>query len=157
MNFGIHTRLIFCALRYINDAMERSKRAKELAKREEEQADAASLLNVIGLAEDDSGRDLLRKHREYILDLGMGLGADSLFYLHSGYYVVGVEGNPKSAARIKTEFRDEIWFGQMTLLNAAIVPEDPDEPTRETGFSNVNMYSMCVQNMRESTIWNLKS
>jgi len=49
-------------------------------------------------------------------------GADTAYYLESGYRVVGVEANPALADKLKRRFEGQIASGQLTCVNAAISP-----------------------------------
>lgn len=55
-----------------------------------------------------------------VFDIGMYDGADSAYYLQSGYRVVAVEANPELAQRANEKFATEIASGQMICVNAAI-------------------------------------
>lgn len=57
---------------------------------------------------------------ETIFDIGMYDGADTAYYLDSGYRVVAVEANPELVARAKHRFMIELGSGQLICLNAAI-------------------------------------
>ncbi|CAD7961137.1 unnamed protein product [Amoebophrya sp. A120] len=76
---------------------------------------------------EESAEDLKEKHDYLILDVGMGLGADTMFYLHSGFHVVTVESNPNSIFRARQQFEKELSTGQLILLNYAIVSEEKAE------------------------------
>ncbi|WP_377827480.1 FkbM family methyltransferase [Bradyrhizobium lupini] len=63
-----------------------------------------------------------------VFDIGMYDGADSAYYLQSGYRVVAVEANPALAQRAAETFAAEIASGQMICVNAAIsTSRDPVE------------------------------
>lgn len=58
-----------------------------------------------------------------VVDIGMGLGADTRYYLSQGFRVLSVEANPKA---VQTATMDKytmpyLTSGQLTFLNAAIV------------------------------------
>ncbi|CAD7937818.1 unnamed protein product [Amoebophrya sp. A25] len=89
----------------------------ENADDEEEEEDGPLIL-------EESAADLREKHKFYILDIGMGLGADTQWYLHQGFHVVTVESNPNSIFRARHQFSDELQTGQLTLLNYGIVGEN---------------------------------
>ena len=55
-----------------------------------------------------------------VFDIGMYDGADTAYYLQSGYRVVAVEANPELVQRATEKFAAEIASGQMICLNAAI-------------------------------------
>lgn len=57
---------------------------------------------------------------ELIFDIGMYDGADTAYYLKSGYRVVAVEANPQLVDRAKERFVSQITSGQLTCVNAAI-------------------------------------
>jgi FkbM family methyltransferase len=55
-----------------------------------------------------------------VFDIGMYDGADTTYYLHSGYRVVAVEANPELVQRATEKFAAEMASGQMICVNAAI-------------------------------------
>lgn len=57
---------------------------------------------------------------KWIFDVGVHDGADSAFYLAKGFHVVGVEGYPVSAARLRERFAREIAEGRFFLEEVAI-------------------------------------
>jgi FkbM family methyltransferase len=63
-----------------------------------------------------------------VFDIGMYDGADTAYYLQSGYRVVAVEANPELVQRATERFAAEIASGQMICVNAAIsTSRDPVE------------------------------
>lgn len=59
-----------------------------------------------------------------VFDVGMGLGADTRYYLSQGFRVVSVEANPRA---VQTAVNDEwtqkfLRTGQLTFLHAAVAP-----------------------------------
>lgn len=61
------------------------------------------------------------KHRmRTVFDIGMYDGADTAYYLQSGYRVVAVEANPELAQRATEKFAAELASAQMICVNAAI-------------------------------------
>lgn len=69
-----------------------------------------------------------------VIDIGMGLGADTRYYLSQGFRVVGVEANPLS---VHTAVSDAwtapfLRSGQLSVLNAAISP--PGKGTGSRSF-----------------------
>lgn len=55
-----------------------------------------------------------------VFDIGMYDGADTAYYLQSGYRVVAVEANPELVQQATEKFAAEIASGQMICVNAAI-------------------------------------
>jgi FkbM family methyltransferase len=55
-----------------------------------------------------------------IYDVGVYDGADSAYYLHEGYRVVGIEANPELIPQLEQRFGSEIAGGRYILLNIAI-------------------------------------
>jgi predicted RNA methylase len=47
-------------------------------------------------------------------------GADTAYYLDSGYRVVAVDANPELVDKAKNKFAAQITSGQLTCINAAI-------------------------------------
>merc|ERR1719424_257784 len=69
-----------------------------------------------------------------IVDIGMGLGADTRYYLSQGFRVVGVEANPGA---VNTTVSDDwtgqfLRSGQLTVLHAAVAK--PGEGGGSTSF-----------------------
>lgn len=64
-----------------------------------------------------------------VIDVGMGLGADSRYYLRQGFRVVGIEANPVAldTALADPGTQPYLLSGQLTLLNAAISPANGTE------------------------------
>ncbi|MGH6678137.1 MAG: FkbM family methyltransferase [Bradyrhizobium sp.] len=63
-----------------------------------------------------------------VFDIGMYDGADTAYYLQSGYRVVAVEANPELVQRATEKFAAEMAAGQMICVNAAIsTSHDPVE------------------------------
>jgi len=59
-----------------------------------------------------------------VIDVGMGLGADTRYYLSQGFRVVAVEANPGSiSAALSVEWiKPFLQTGQFSFLNAAVAP-----------------------------------
>lgn len=57
-----------------------------------------------------------------IFDIGMYDGADTAYYLESGYQVVAVEANPDLVECAARQFSASLASGQLVLINAAISP-----------------------------------
>lgn len=57
-----------------------------------------------------------------IFDIGMYDGADTAYYLESGFRVVAVEANPALIERAREQFAQAIAASRLTLCNAAIGP-----------------------------------
>ena len=55
-----------------------------------------------------------------IFDIGMYDGADTEYYLQSGFRVVAVEANPDLIGQAKQKFCAELRLGQLILCHAAI-------------------------------------
>jgi len=62
--------------------------------------------------------------RELIFDVGVYDGADSAYYLHKGFRVVGIEANPLLIPQLGRRFGEQIATGRYTLLNVAVAAED---------------------------------
>lgn len=63
-----------------------------------------------------------------VFDIGMYDGADTAYYLQSGYEVVAVEANPELVQHATEKFANEIASGQLICINAAIsTSRDPVE------------------------------
>jgi len=62
-----------------------------------------------------------------IFDIGLYNGADTEYYLESGYDVVAVEANPTLVRRAEVRFERYIREGRLKLLHGAIGPAG-DEP-----------------------------
>jgi FkbM family methyltransferase len=58
-----------------------------------------------------------------VFDIGMYDGADTAYYLTSGYQVVAVEANPELVDTAKRRFEAEIASGDLTCVHAAISPD----------------------------------
>ncbi len=58
-----------------------------------------------------------------IFDVGMYDGADTKYYLESGFKVVAVEANPQLIDQASRKFAAEISSGQLTCINAAITAD----------------------------------
>lgn len=61
-----------------------------------------------------------------VFDIGMYDGADTAYYLESGYQVIAVEANPELVDNAKQRFGVEIASGQLTCVHAAISPNGED-------------------------------
>ncbi len=59
-----------------------------------------------------------------VYDVGMHTGQDTAYYLFRGCRVVAVEADPSLVAAARERFRDEIAEGRLTVVGAAIGPED---------------------------------
>ncbi len=57
---------------------------------------------------------------ETIFDIGMFDGADTAYYLESGYRVLSVEANPVLVQRAEKTFATQVKSGQLTCVHAAI-------------------------------------
>jgi FkbM family methyltransferase len=69
-----------------------------------------------------------------VFDIGMYDGADTAYYLQSGYRVVAVEANPQLVQRATEKFAAEIASGHMICVNAAIsTSRDPVELVLSSG------------------------
>jgi FkbM family methyltransferase len=55
-----------------------------------------------------------------VFDIGMYDGADTAYYLQSGYRVIAVEANPELVQHAAEKFAAEMASGQMICVNAAI-------------------------------------
>lgn len=55
-----------------------------------------------------------------IFDIGMYDGADTAYYLESGYRVIAVEANPELVNKAEQRFSAYISSGQLTCIHAAI-------------------------------------
>jgi FkbM family methyltransferase len=55
-----------------------------------------------------------------IFDIGMYDGADTAYYLASGYRVVGVEANPATVQAVEARFAGAIQSGQLTIEPVAV-------------------------------------
>src|ERR1051325_11727477 len=55
-----------------------------------------------------------------IYDVGMNDGADTAFYLHQGYNVVGIDADPTMVEAVRERFANEVRNGRLTLLNVGI-------------------------------------
>jgi FkbM family methyltransferase len=65
-----------------------------------------------------------------IFDIGMYDGADTAYYLMSGYRVVSVEANPELVCKARKRFEHHISSGQLVCVHAAISPNgEPVELT----------------------------
>lgn len=58
--------------------------------------------------------------RKLVFDVGVNDGADSAYYLRSGYRVVGIEASPVVAERLRQRFAAEIAAGAYELLEVGI-------------------------------------
>jgi FkbM family methyltransferase len=61
-----------------------------------------------------------------IIDCGMGLGADTRYYLSQGYSVVAIEANPSATEVVRANFtflRNAVTDGRLTIMNAAVGDE----------------------------------
>lgn len=72
-----------------------------------------------------------------VIDIGMGLGADTRYYLWQGFRVVGVEANPDA---IKAAVSDEwtgpyLRSGQLSVLNVAVAK--PGSAEKSISFYSV--------------------
>ncbi len=77
-----------------------------------------------------------------IFDIGMYDGADTAYYLESGYSVVSVEANVKLFDDVKRRFEPQIASGQLTCINAAISPHG----------ESVNL-TLCGQDLGASSVF----
>lgn len=57
---------------------------------------------------------------DLIYDVGVLDGADSAYYLHRGYKVIGIEASPVLGEKLRAKFEREIATGLYTLLNVGI-------------------------------------
>lgn len=55
-----------------------------------------------------------------IFDIGMYDGADTSYYLASGYRVVAVEANPELVDQAIRKFEDQLLSGRLICINAAV-------------------------------------
>jgi FkbM family methyltransferase len=69
-----------------------------------------------------SDHSKIRIFMKKVFDIGMYDGADTGYYLQSGYQVIAVEANPELVNNAKREFKTQIVSGQLTCVNAAISP-----------------------------------
>lgn len=63
-----------------------------------------------------------------IYDVGVNDGADTAYYLHKGFRVVGVEASPVACRNLYQRFAPEIARGAFTLLNVGIAEEQGEFP-----------------------------
>jgi FkbM family methyltransferase len=56
---------------------------------------------------------------DIVFDIGMYDGADTAYYLRSGYRIVAVEANPELVQHATQKFATEMASGQLICVNAA--------------------------------------
>eukprot|EP00451_Oxyrrhis_marina_P002937 CAMPEP_0204271126 /NCGR_PEP_ID=MMETSP0468-20130131/19281_1 /ASSEMBLY_ACC=CAM_ASM_000383 /TAXON_ID=2969 /ORGANISM="Oxyrrhis marina" /LENGTH=312 /DNA_ID=CAMNT_0051246743 /DNA_START=97 /DNA_END=1035 /DNA_ORIENTATION=- len=71
-----------------------------------------------------------------VFDFGFFDGADSRYYMTSGFCVVGVEADATLVADATSTFQTELTTGQLRLVNVAIALRDEDADTEQTFFEN---------------------
>lgn len=71
---------------------------------------------------EDAAAGGVRRSMRTIFDIGMYDGADTAYYLESGYRVVAVEANPELVDSASERFRAHVASGRLTCVNAAISP-----------------------------------
>jgi FkbM family methyltransferase len=102
---------------------------------------------------------------DLIYDVGMFNGDDTAYYLHRGYRVVAIEAHPTMIEVGRRRFKDEIREGRLTIIDAAIGPEegvaqmivDENNVARNTlnaelakmsGWAGVTTHSLEVRTVR---------
>jgi FkbM family methyltransferase len=68
------------------------------------------------------------KRNDLIYDVGLFDGSDTAYYLHRGYYVVGIDANPIMIENAKARFAQQVQQGRLLLVNAGIA-ESAQEAT----------------------------
>lgn len=58
--------------------------------------------------------------RDLIYDLGMHRGLDTKFYVDKGFRVVALEANPELVQRARTEFREQLEDGRLSIVERAL-------------------------------------
>eukprot|EP00929_Paragymnodinium_shiwhaense_P079274 TRINITY_DN41262_c0_g1_i2.p1 TRINITY_DN41262_c0_g1~~TRINITY_DN41262_c0_g1_i2.p1 ORF type:complete len:445 (+),score=71.98 TRINITY_DN41262_c0_g1_i2:125-1459(+) len=80
-------------------------------------------------APEDSGQLDSVWAKPLVIDVGMGLGADTRYYLSQGFRVVGVEANPQAVQGAIADPATSTFMqtGQLNIVNAAIVSPDSND------------------------------
>ena len=65
---------------------------------------------------------------DLIYDVGVNDGADTAYYLHKGFRVLGIEASPVACRDLEQRFAPEISRGAFTLLNVGIAGEEGEFP-----------------------------
>jgi FkbM family methyltransferase len=65
---------------------------------------------------------------ELIYDVGVNDGADTAYYLHRGFRVIGIEASPVAVEQLRQRFAEEIADGSFTLLNLGVAEEEGEFP-----------------------------
>lgn len=63
---------------------------------------------------------------QLVYDVGMHNGADTAYYLHKGYRVVGIEANPLLAEQARERFAAELTAGRLSLLNVGVAERNEE-------------------------------
>lgn len=73
-----------------------------------------------------------------VMDFGFYDGADSWQYLSGGYKVIAIEADPSLVQKAQTEGKFAAWLasGQLTLVNAAIMPSEGNSAAWTTFYLN---------------------
>ena len=78
-----------------------------------------------------------------IFDIGMFDGADTAYYLESGYEVVAIEANPRLIEAAERKFKGELESGKLKLVNRALAGES----------GNSFSFTVCAEDLGATSIF----